>query len=155
MVTLIVGLFVLGLCFISLELIVPGGILGGIGLLAVLGSWALAFVEFGAIGGLLAVLVGVMVIGLSLFMELKIIPRTPLGQRLFLKGAIVGTSQPVKAEVTLVGKEGKTLTKLTPTGVVLVGGREYEGFSMNGMMEKGLRVEVVDYDNFRVRVRRI
>jgi membrane-bound serine protease (ClpP class) len=155
MVTLIVGLFVLGLCFISLELIVPGGILGGIGLLAVLGSWALAFVEFGAVGGMLAVLAGVVLIGLSLFVELKLVPRTPLGQRLFLKGSIGGTSQPPKAEVTVVGKEGQTLTTLAPTGVVRVDGHEYEGFSISGMMERGTKVEVVDYDNFRVRVKRI
>lgn len=155
MLTIIIGLFVLGLGFISLELIVPGGILGLVGLLAILTSWALAFGEFGVSGGVLAVLIGLLAMGLSLFVELKLLPHTAAGRRLFLKSSIAGTSQRATAESSVIGKEGKAVTPLAPTGVVEVEGREYEGFSMDGMLESGTRLKVVDYDNFRVRVRKI
>lgn len=155
MVTFIVALFFLGLCFISFELIVPGGIFGILGVLAVMGSWGLAFWEYGPQGGLLAVFIGVFVITITLVVELKFLPKTAVGRRLFLNDSIGATSQRPVAESSLVGKEGETLTTLAPTGMVLVEGRKYEGFSMSGLVERGTQVQVVDYDNFRVRVKKI
>lgn len=154
MLSLIIGLFILGILLISFELIVPGGILGVLGLVAIFGSWALAFVHLGLHGGLIAVVFGLVILGITLVIELKFLPRTKVGKRLFLNRAIEATSQKPLATADIVGKEGETLTTLVPTGVVLIDDRKYEAFSMSGMLEKGVRVKVVDYDSFRVRVKK-
>lgn len=155
MLPIIIGLFILGVGLLSLELVVPGGILGLLGVVSVLAAWTLAFVDYGIQGGLIAVLAGFLVIGLVLLTELKLLPRTAVGKRLFLEGAIAGTSQRPVGEADLAGKEGTAMTTLSPTGVVEVDGRRYEAFSMSGMVERGTRLQVVDVDNFRVRVKRI
>lgn len=155
MVGIIVALFVLGLVLISFELIIPGGILGLLGMLSIFGSWGLSFYEFGTHGGLLAILSGLVVLGVVLGVELKLLPRTRIGRRLFLDRSVASTSQRPLATPDVVGKEGEALTALGPTGVVTVEGRNYEGFSMSGFVEKGSRLQVVDFDNFRVRVKKI
>lgn len=155
MLTLIIALFVLGMALISIELIVPGGILGLLGLLSILGSWTLVFLEYGTHWGMVAVLVGVVLLAVSVVIELKFIPRTKAGKRLFLNRSIESTSHASPGAPELLGKEGEALTTLAPTGVVVIDGRKYEGFSMSGLVEKGARLQVVDYDNFRVRVKRV
>ena len=50
--TSILLLFVVGLLLLGFEVIVPGGILGVIGGLAMLGGCAIAFDEYGVLGGL-------------------------------------------------------------------------------------------------------
>lgn len=152
---LIIALFVLGLVLVSFELIVPGGILGLLGGLMILGSWALAFTAYGVEGGMIAVVAGVVVIGLSLALELKILPRTRMGRKLFLERSIDSTSHRSPAGPDIVGKEGEALTTLAPTGVVVVENTKYEALSISGFIERGTRLQVVDFDNFRVRVRRI
>ncbi len=155
MISIIIGLFVLGLVLISFELIVPGGVLGVMAALAVFGAWTLAFMEYGVQGGLLAVILGVVVMAAVLAIELKMLPRTKMGRRLFLNRTLESTSQKPVATPDIAGKQGETLTTLVPTGVVVVDNQKYEAFSMSGMLEKGTKVEVVDYDNFRVRVKKI
>lgn len=155
MLSIIIALFLLGILLVSFEILVPGGILGLLGMLAIFGSWALAFVEWGTHGGLVAVGLGLLVLILSLVVELKFLPRTRVGKRLFLKDAIHATSQGPLAAPEIVGREGEALTTLAPTGVVVIDDRKYEAFSMSGLIEKGTRLQVVDYDNFRIRVKKI
>jgi membrane-bound ClpP family serine protease len=155
MLSIIIALFILGMVLVSFELIVPGGILGLLGVLSIMGSWVLAFIEYGIHGGMIAVVASVVIMTLSLAIELKLVPRTRIGQRLFLNRSIDSTSHGSLAAPDLVGQEGEALTTLAPTGVVIVDGRKYEAFSMSGLVERGTRLEVVDYDNFRVRVKKI
>lgn len=153
--SVIIGLYLLGLVLISFEFVVPGGILGVLGGVAIFGSWGVAFTVHGLEGGMLAVLLGILVLGLTLFAELKLLPRTRVGRKLFLERAIEATSQEPLATPALVGLEGEALTTLAPTGVVVVEGQKYEAFSLDGLVEPGTRVQVVDFDNFRVRVKKI
>lgn len=154
MLTIIIALFIVGVLLISFELIVPGGILGLFGGLAIFGSWALTFFEYDLPVGLMAVIVGLIILGGTLYIELKLLPRTRFGKRLFLSRAIDSTSQPEVATEEIVGSEGETLTALVPTGIVLINDQKYEGFSVSGMLEKGTPVTVVDFDTFRVRVKK-
>src|SRR5690625_2516889 len=155
MLTLIISLFVVGLLLVSFELIVPGGILGLLGGIAILGSFGLTFSEYGTHVGLAALVGGLVVLVLVLFVELKLLPRTRFGKRFFLSGAIDSTSHAPLATEDIVGKEGETLTALAPTGVVLIDDKKYEAFSMSGMLDRGTRVSVVDFDTFRVRVKKL
>ncbi len=155
MLSIIVGLFVLGLVLIFFELIVPGGILGMLGALAMLGGCVLAFMEYGIGGGLLTSLIFATLSIACLVIELKFLPKTRVGGRFFLQESVSGTSHRPAGREDLVGKECESLTTLSPTGLVMIEGRQYEAFSQSGLVNPGTRMKVVGFDNFRVKVTKL
>ena len=145
----IVLLFVVGLLLLGFEVIVPGGILGAIGGMAILGGCVIAFGELGITGGGLAVLAAVLLVGLLLYVEFRILPKTAMGRRLFLKSKVTGTAHAVR-EMDLGGKSGEAATDLAPTGYVMIEGKRHEAFSRSGFLDAGAKVKVVGMDNFRL-----
>jgi len=147
----IILLFAVGIILLAFEVFVPGGILGIFGGLSLLGGIVLSFANFGATGGWTAVAIALGLVGLMVYIEFGLLPKTTLGRRLFLRSAVSGTSQPPLAEsAAVVGREGETLTPLAPTGYVVVDGRRYEAFSQSGLLPKGAPVRVVGLDTFRL-----
>jgi len=155
MLSIIFALFLVGLAFVALELLVPGGLLGLLGGLAMTSSWVLTFIYYGVEWGFVAVVVGVVLIAVAIVVELKLLQHTKLGRQFLLDREIQSTSQRAVASPDIVGRECEALTTLAPTGVVALDNRKYEALSMSGFVEKGTRLQVVDFDNFRVRVRKI
>lgn len=149
--TLVILLFALGIVLLAVEVVVPGGVLGAIGGLLMFGGCAAAFAEFGTGGGLLAVAAALVLAGLSLFVELRILPRTAAGKRAFLHAEITATCSALGEEAqALVGKRAEALTLLSPSGYVRVDGRRYEAFCQSGQVPVGAALEVVGADNFRL-----
>lgn len=147
----VVSLLVAGLVLLAFEVIVPGGILGVAGGLAMLGAVILAFVDFGLMGGLTTFGVALLLLAVMLYIEFGILPKTSLGKRMFLKSAVSGTSQPVLAQQEqIVGQAAEALTMLAPSGYVMVAGQRYEAFCRSGHVPKGTALRVVGVDNFRV-----
>lgn len=131
--TLIVLLFSIGILLLVAEVLVPGGVLGTLGGLLLLGGCVLAFVNFGVGGGLLAVVAALLLGLLAFFMELWVLPRTRFGKRAFLTAEMTGVSAALGAEAReLVGKPATALTMLSPSGYVLIEGRRYEAFCQTG-----------------------
>lgn len=149
--TLILILFVSGVLLLVAEVILPGGVIGGLGALMMLAGCLVAFVEFGAGTGLAATGFAVLLTGVALFIEFRILPRTKLGQRAFLKAAITGVSNPAGDQhAALVGKAAQAVTPLTPSGYVLVEGVRHEAFCRTGHADTGTRLEIVGSDNLRL-----
>lgn len=151
----IVLLFLLGIVLLGFEVITPGGILGVLGGLAMLGGCALAFDAFGGTGGTVATLVALALLGLALYVEFGLLPRTRWGRRFFLQQAVDATSQPAVATADVVGKICEAETTLAPSGYVSLDGRRYEAFSRSGHAGKGARLQVVAVDNFRLIVTKL
>jgi membrane-bound ClpP family serine protease len=148
---LIILLFALGIVLIVLEVIVPGGVLGVIGGIAMLGGCALAFRHYGAFGGGLATLVALGVLGVSLYIEFALLPRTRFGKKMFLQQSVDATSQPPPADPALVvGRTAEAATTMAPSGYVLLDGKRYEAFSQSGLIAKGATVRVVGVDSFHL-----
>lgn len=147
--TMIAILFVAGLLLLGFEVFIPGGVLGVLGGLALLGGVGLAFVDFGLGGGLGALLVAVVLVGIVLYFEFAVLPKTAMGRRLFLQSAVTGRTGVVR-ERDFVGSVGLTSTALAPTGYVEIDGRRHEAFSRSGFLEPGVPVKVVGADNFRL-----
>ncbi len=147
--TPILLLFVVGLLLLGFEVVVPGGILGAIGGLAMLGGCAIAFGEFGPVGGGLALLAALLLTVLMLYVEFRILPNTAIGRRLFLKSKVTGTTHATRGE-DLGGKSGEAVTDLAPTGYVMIEGKRHEAFSRSGFLDAGAKVKVVGMDNFRL-----
>ena len=63
--------------------------------------------------------------------------------------------RPVTGKEGLIGRRGVVKTRLAPQGIVLVAGERWQAESLEGPIEEGEMVEVVEVDGLRVRVRRI
>lgn len=147
--TLIILLFAIGLVLLGFEVIIPGGVLGIFGGMAMIGGCVVAFAEYGVGGGVVTTLVGAALVALLLFVEFALLPKTKAGKRMFLQTAVSGTTTP-RPEKDYTGSEGRTVTTLAPSGYVLIDGRRLEAFARNGYLEPDVPVKVVGVDNFRL-----
>ncbi len=149
--TLIAAFLALGILLIAVEVFVPGGVLGALGGLLLIGGCALAFQAYGPGGGLVALLAAGGLGILVLFIEFKILPGTRMGRRAFLSAAVAADAAPLGREAAgLIGQAGEALTMLSPSGYVSVAGQRYEGFCQTGQVPAGTMLEVVGADNFRL-----
>jgi membrane-bound ClpP family serine protease len=149
--TLIILLFSIGILLIAAEVIVPGGILGTAGALLMFAGCVVAFINYGTGGGMLALLAAVVVAGLALFFEFRILPKTKLGRRAFLHSQVTAVTAAVGEEAReLIGQSAEALTMLSPSGYVRVGGQRYEAFCQSGQAPAGATLKVIGADNFRL-----
>jgi membrane-bound serine protease (ClpP class) len=147
---LVCGLLLLGIGLVLIEVVVPGGIVGGIGALCMLGGTVAAFYEYGATGGAIALGGSLAALGLGLYLELRWLPRSRLGQKLFLKAEITGRATSAAGEAGLTNRQGQAVTALAPSGLVAVDGRRFEAYSRSGFLEAGTPIVVKGRDNFRL-----
>jgi membrane-bound serine protease (ClpP class) len=149
--TLIILLFSVGIVLLAVEVIVPGAILGSIGGLMMFGGCVLSFMEYGTGGGLIAVTVALVLTFLTLFIEFRVLPRTAIGKRAFLKSEVTGVSAAFGEEARdLIGKSAEALTMLSPSGYIRIDGKRYEAFCQSGQVPAGSPLEVIGADNFRL-----
>ncbi|WP_417899542.1 nodulation protein NfeD [Bacillus haimaensis] len=149
-------LFVLGVIFIVLEIFVPGGILGVLGLGAVITSFFLAtdnIVETG-IALLIAMLVTVvaMVVLFTVFGK-----RIRLFDRIILRDS-TNTEQGYVSNVSrieLVGQEGVTLTPLRPAGTAVIKEERIDVVTEGSFIGSNKRVRIVKAEGPRIVVREI
>lgn len=150
---LIIAFVVVGFLLIAAEVFLPGLILGTIGLLFLVASVVLVFVEYGTSYGLLAAFVIGAVTFTGFLVWLSIFPRTFIGRRLLLR-----TRQPADRTAeehrTLVGETGEALTPLRPSGTARLGGKRVDVTAVGEFLEQGAAIEVVAADGLRVAVRR-
>jgi membrane-bound ClpP family serine protease len=146
----IILLFVVGAMLLAAEIFLPGAIAGIIGGVALAVGSLLSFREFGVGGGMLASMGALVLVGVMLYLELVVLPKTSFGKRLVVQSTVSATSQPPPAAPEIVGRAAVALTTLSPSGYVEVEGRRYEAFCRSGQVPKGTELRVVDVDNFRI-----
>ncbi|HWA24416.1 MAG TPA: NfeD family protein [Lacunisphaera sp.] len=147
----VVIFFVLGLTFLALEMFFPGAVMGIIGGLAMLVGAIIAFANFGAAGGTLALASAIALVLVALYLEFVLLPRTRLARSLTMSTTVGGTSQPALADLqAVVDQVGEAETTLAPSGYITLQGRRYEAFSRSGMLARGTSVRVTGLDNFRL-----
>jgi membrane-bound ClpP family serine protease len=64
------------------------------------------------------------------------------------------SSDPARREA-LVGREGKTVTTLHPTGEIRVGGKLFDAVAEGAFIEEGERVQITGTRDFRLIVERV
>jgi membrane-bound ClpP family serine protease len=142
--------FAVGVILLGLEVVVPGAILGIIGGVFMLIGVVVAFDQFGSNGGALAVIAAIALVGLTLYLELVLLPRSRLAKAFSMTATVAGRSQPAIAERAVIGKRVVAVTPLTPSGMVELEGRRYEAFARSGHVQAGAQLDIVDLDNFRL-----
>lgn len=147
--TTILLLFGVGVLMLSLEIFLPGGVLGVMGALTMLAGTWIAFRDFGVTGGALGLVAALVLTALTFYLELAVLPRTRLGRGMLLAAEVTGqASQP--ADSLLVGRPCVAATVLAPSGFVLVDGKRMEAFCRDGFVEAGSPLVVHSMDNFRL-----
>ena len=136
------------------EIIVPGGILAVIGGILMLIACVIAYTDLGPLSALITFFVALGISIGMLILEIKILPKTSLGKNFFFKTAVEGSSNIPQTEENIIGKNGESLTTMAPTGKILIEGKEYEATTNSGLFEAGTPVEVVNYDNYKVIVKK-
>ena len=152
--TTILGLVGAALVLVFFEVLLPGGILGlGAAGCIIAATW-IAGANHGFVTAA-TVFIGSLVAVLILIIEFKVFAKTRFGQRFFLTDKLTGHSSESQSDASIVGARGKTLTRLNPTGMVLIDGKRHEAFSRDGYLDSGNEVEVVDRDNFRLIIKKL
>ncbi|MGI6086658.1 MAG: NfeD family protein [Kiritimatiellia bacterium] len=151
---LFIILLTIGLFLLAAEIFLPGGILGILGGIALLGAVAAGFAAFGLAVGMYIALAVIIGGSASIFIWIKLFPRTRVGQALTLQH----TQSSYKAADTdtrrnLVGKTGKAVTDLRPAGIVQIDGRKYSVVSEGMLVQRDSAVQVVKVDGNRIVVR--
>jgi membrane-bound serine protease (ClpP class) len=151
--TVIITLILIGTVAILLELFLPGGIIGVIGALCLLGAIILTFNEYG-LGAGVAVTAGVLVMTtLALYFWMKNFDRLPWIKSLILTETAGKDSSPGKNR-ELLDKSGETLTALGPSGKALIEGQKLDVMAESGYIDQGTPVIVVHADGSKIVVRK-
>ena len=146
-------LVVTGILLMTMEVFVPGGILGLIGgVLAVLGIYY-SFSGYGMVFGMAILLISVVVLGVLIVMAFKLIPHTRAGQW-FILGEEVSKAKGVHSDSytgsNLVGKEGVTESLLRPAGIAQIEGQRVDVMTEGEYVEPSTRIRVIRVDGNRV-----
>lgn len=149
----IVILVFFGLLFLVAELVLlPGVSVGALLALVCYGSSIfLAFRDYGAVGGCIAILAVLLLSLVAMVISL----RAKTWQRFSLEQEIRSSSMPRPEESLHAGDRGTTLSRLSPMGKVEIGGQVYEAKSLDAYVDPRKEVEVVGFENFSVIVRTI
>lgn len=147
-VALTIFLLVLGFSLLAIELLViPGfGLVGGLGVLAVLAAGGVAYAKLGATWGLVSFGGGVGVTALMLW----ILPKTPAGKALVLREHQRGMRAADPQLTELIGREGRSLTPLRPAGTASIADRTVDVVTDGFYVEAGARVRVTKVEGARV-----
>jgi len=148
-------LFLLGLILIFIEMHTPGfGIPGIAGSISVFLSIYWTIVQKG--GTLQALLTGIFVV-LSLIIFLAIyLPKS----RVWIKFGLPESQKKdlgytaFQERKDLIGKKGKTITMLRPTGIIEIEGEKFEAYSESEFIEPGEEVIVFKVEGNKIFVRR-
>ncbi|RFC46646.1 MAG: membrane-bound serine protease (ClpP class) [Verrucomicrobia bacterium] len=147
-------LFVAGLGLFWVEMYVPGGVIGAVGILAVLVGISLAFACHGVAVGA-ATSAAVLTITILMMRHWMHHFRSSFFGSRMTNRATAGQNDYVEATRTLVGQKGITVCRLQPGGKAQFGDQRLDVISQLETVEPGCAVEIVKVDGIAIVVRPI
>ncbi|MEL0095969.1 MAG: NfeD family protein [Planctomycetaceae bacterium] len=147
-------LIAIGAALIILELFIPsGGLIGAASIACFIGATYLGY-QAGNTAGLVTLCMSVVVIGIMIYLALKIWPHTPMG-----KNAIPTGEDPAGAVTKplqhLMGLRGVSKSTLMPNGRIEINGKSYDAVSQGTIIEEGVLIEVLSIESNRILVSRV
>lgn len=146
--------FVIGLILLIAEFFVPGGIVGILGGVLIIGSLLFAGASFVHMAYSILIAMFIAVIGMVIIMKF-------FGKKLHMFNKLVLNDATTTEEgyvsnlnrVDLIGKKGETMTPLRPAGTVSIDRERLDVVSEGSFIEAGKTVEVVKVEGSRIVVR--
>lgn len=152
------ALVAIGFLLLAIEVFVPGGVVGIIGVFFILAGLVGAGIQFGAS---VAFPLGVacLVLGVGIFFTwVKYFPDSRIGSRFNLKtqvGKESGYSSQDPSWESLTGKRGETLSDLHPSGIAKIDGKRLDVVSEGAYIPKGTPIEVSQVNSNRIVVKMV
>ncbi len=143
----VIAFLSLGYLLFAVEMVVPGGILGVLGVISVLfGCWQ-AF-QMGFIWGSSSIVASVV----FFFLVIRFFLHSRTGKQLTLSNdeEVRGWKSAREEWKELIGRRGTTLSPLRPSGVVSIDGQRFDVVSDNEFLEADQEVEVVEVEGRRI-----
>ena len=146
---LYLGLLLAGILLVGVEIYVPGGIAGAIGALALVAAMVVGF-RFPPPYGIWSAMVIMAGCGAGLYWWARIFPNTRAGRKFSLQrdGRDFRSDRPEWQ--ALVGRTGRTLTDLRPSGIALIDGRRVDVTSGSAWVDAGADIRVTSVQGLRV-----
>ena len=149
-------LFIGGLALIGLEMFVPGGIVGTVGIITVV--YAIIYVNKSTY-----YIAFILVVSLILAVILYYVNRNIFHKKLmFLDRLVLNDSISTEdgyvaseSRVELVGKKLKAYTDLRPAGVAILDNEKLDVVTDGDFIEKGNKIEVIRVEGMRIVVKKI
>ncbi len=149
---LLIAVIMIGmaLTLIGIDLFVPtGGVLAILSAIAAFAAIGFGFAHSVTAGSWLTILV-LAAVPIVLFLFIRIYPRTPIGQQMFIprpKSKPFEYGNPEKSAMrSIVGRVGLAKTDLHPSGTIAIDETNFEAVSNSGLIEAGSAVRVVEVE---------
>ncbi len=146
------ALLLAGVVLITLELFIPGGIVGSIGAIALVIAAGMALQAFEGILGIFASFGSVVLAVVAIILWMKVFPKTRVGRVLTVSTDLRGSHAASPELVDLVGRAGKAASGLRPGGFALIDGRRIDVVTRGEMISAGTAVRVLRVEGNRVLV---
>ncbi|AWE06797.1 hypothetical protein DCE79_05020 [Lysinibacillus sp. 2017] len=149
-------IFVIGLILVVAEFFVPGGIVGILGGILILGSILFAGQSF--VHMAYSILIAMIIAGIGMVILMKFFgKKLHMFNRLVLKDATTTEEGYVSNanRIDLIGKQGISLTPLRPAGTVVVDNERIDVVTEGGYVDAGKTVEVIKVEGSRIVVREL
>ncbi len=145
-----VTLVVAGILCLLLETVVPGGVLGVIGVLCLIGAVVTAYLVFET-DTAHGIVVAFTILGLAgVLAWMRWFPQSRLGQRFAARGTVGTINLDYRA---YEGAVGVTLSRLRPAGMVEINGERVDVVADGTLIERGVEVRVIEAAGNRLVVR--
>lgn len=145
----IILLILIGMTAVVLEIIViPGFIVGLIGLCMIIGGIIASYVLLGTLGGNITLISTTILILIVLFFAL----RSKTWKRLTLDTVINSKVNTIDANLK-VGDEGISISRLAPTGKAKFAVGDFEVHSINDFIDVNQKVEIIKIEGYKIIVK--
>lgn len=147
-------LIAIGAALIILELFIPSGGLIGIASVGCFIAATYLGYQAGEKTGLAMLCSSVVIIGVMIYLALKLWPHTPMGRN------ALPTDENPAGSITkplehLVGLRGFSTSTLMPNGRIEINGKAYDAVSQGTIIEEGSSIEVLSIESNRILVMQV
>ena len=149
-------LFLGGIALIGLEMFIPGGIVGTVGIITLI--YAIIYVNESTYNIAFIIIVSFMLgVGLYLFNRKMLNKKLAFLNQLVLNDAISTEEGYVASQsrVDLIGKKLLAYTDLRPAGVAALSNEKFDVVTDGDFVEKGNEIEVIRVEGMRIVVKKI
>lgn len=142
-------LLIAGIVIVGIEMFVPsGGVLSALAAMCFIGSIVVAFMD--------SVQTGIIMLGATTFVVPVMIaaaihwwPHTPIGRRILIPRPdhpddVLPDNEEYRALKLLVGRHGRSTSKMLPGGTIMIDRRTYEAITLGMPIDENVPIEVVE-----------
>ena len=149
-------LFIGGLSLIGLEMFIPGGIVGTVGIITVI--YAIIYINKSTYHIAFILVISLILATIQFYVNRNVFhKRLMLLNRLVLNDSISTEDGYVASEsrLELIGKKLQAYTDLRPAGVAVLGNEKLDVVTDGDFIEKGNEIEIIRVEGMRIVVKKI